>query len=137
MRFKTGDRVLSPNDIHDISKGVRYGTISDVYDQKYYPELYAVKWDNGGEERGFLRHGLFTLDPCDDPDAFTEAEILESSDAFPELAARIMQSLATKKAKPHHDVGPDGKYEKDCPACAEKNGSKKHTYHTGIATERG
>ena len=67
-KFKVGDRVKRDIDLSDRSKGYKLGRITNRYskplDKKFnlgpYPELYAVLWDNGFAEKGFLPHGLDT-----------------------------------------------------------------------------
>lgn len=65
-RFSVDDRVGREVDIHNPSKGYRYGTVKRVYSKPYnkklnlgpYPELYSVIWDDGSFEKDFLPHGL-------------------------------------------------------------------------------
>jgi hypothetical protein len=83
VKFKIGDRVKREVDIHDRSKGYKTGRITNRYSKpkkKYlsglclgpYPELYAVLWDNGTPEKGFLPHGLELYHP--EPTKLTDGE---------------------------------------------------------------
>ena len=63
--LKPGDKVKRAVDVFDFSKGYKYGTVVDKYSyfsetlKIFYPELYAVRWNNQKEIRkGYLRHGL-------------------------------------------------------------------------------
>ena len=64
--WHVGDRVQRPMDVYKKSP-IRHGevvlrySITDNRGLDYsqdYPELYAVRWDDGKVEKGFLRHGL-------------------------------------------------------------------------------
>lgn len=61
-RFKVGDRVQRPADVYDPASPLLHGRVSERYTQRnrvgWYPELYAVAWDDGSTARGFLPHGL-------------------------------------------------------------------------------
>lgn len=63
MKFRVGDRVERREDVCDPKSRLRTGTIIERYSERtqwgYYPELYAVEWDDKpGIERAFLPHGL-------------------------------------------------------------------------------
>lgn len=62
MRFKVGERVVRLVDVHNAASLLRHGTIIERYAKRdsgiWYPELYAVLWDDGTEQRAFLPHGL-------------------------------------------------------------------------------
>ena len=59
---KLGDEVVREIDIYNPARGVKRGIVVECYSQKYpsgryYPELYAVQWEDK-IERGFLAHGI-------------------------------------------------------------------------------
>lgn len=63
FRFPLGQRVERPIDVYDARSRVRQGAITARYSDYAsrfgpYLELYAVTWDDGTVERGFLPHGL-------------------------------------------------------------------------------
>ncbi len=60
-----GDRIERLTDVFDSNSIMRYGTVVLRYAvwesgflQLDYPELYAVKWDNGKCSKGYLSHGI-------------------------------------------------------------------------------
>lgn len=62
-RFKIGQRVVRCENVYDQTSRLMHGVIIDRYsrmDYRFgpYPELYAVEWDDGLVQRGFLPHGL-------------------------------------------------------------------------------
>jgi hypothetical protein len=62
-RFTVGECVTRPEDVFDARSRIKRGTVTECYDYHsrdfgYYPELYAVRWGDGSEQRGFLPHGL-------------------------------------------------------------------------------
>ena len=67
-RWQVGERVKRRRDVYDQKSPFRHGDVVLRYSATYpsrpdlpahdYPELYAVQWDDGKFERGFLRHGL-------------------------------------------------------------------------------
>jgi hypothetical protein len=61
-RFRPGDRVVRPVDVYVLDSPLRHGTVRSRYSAatKFgdYPELYAVKWDDGAFSYGYLPHGL-------------------------------------------------------------------------------
>ncbi|KKN69279.1 hypothetical protein LCGC14_0442740 [marine sediment metagenome] len=67
--WNVGDRVQRRLDAYDDSSAVRRGRVAlrySIYDNGIgydtyhgdYPEVYAVQWDGGRLEKGFLAHGL-------------------------------------------------------------------------------
>jgi hypothetical protein len=61
--FSVGDRVQRLMNVYDQSSQMRRGVVIERYRDLVsalgpYPELYAVRWDDGQIERGFLPHGL-------------------------------------------------------------------------------
>lgn len=64
-KFKKGDRVKFPRDVYEWPFIYMYGTVIEVYSywskflHIFYPELYAVKWDNKETiNYSYLPHGL-------------------------------------------------------------------------------
>ena len=67
--WNVGDRVQRRLDVYDDSSAVRHGRVAlrySIWDNRPqldtyhgdYPEVYAVQWDGGQFEKGFLAHGL-------------------------------------------------------------------------------
>lgn len=64
--WNVGDRVQRRLDVYDDSSAVRHGRVALRYSiinigseySQDYPEVYAVQWDDGRFEKGFLAHGL-------------------------------------------------------------------------------
>ena len=68
MRFELLDRVKRHVDMHDRSKGFKYGNVIKCFSREEYeiagtvlgpyPELYSVKWDNGRIGKSYLPFGI-------------------------------------------------------------------------------
>ncbi len=61
--FRVGDTVMRLTDVYDAKSKMRTGIVLERYSDNQsrfgpYPELYAVRWEDGTEQRGFLPHGL-------------------------------------------------------------------------------
>ena len=63
QKLHVGDAVCRLADVYDNSSRMLHGVVIKCYRDDAsrfgpYPELYAVRWDDGREQRGFLPHGL-------------------------------------------------------------------------------
>lgn len=63
MKFAIGERVVRHENVFDRGSRLLHGKVVEVYEWRtrngYYPELYAVLWDDRTEpSKGFLPHGL-------------------------------------------------------------------------------
>ena len=67
--WRIGDRIQRHKDVFNLKSQLRHGIVILRYsiwdngvshDTYYgdYPELYAVRWDDGSFEKSFLSHGL-------------------------------------------------------------------------------
>ncbi len=62
-RFNKGDRVGCPVNFLDPDSRLKYGVVVKVNSRKekwrgHYPEMYAVRWDDGEIRDGYLANGL-------------------------------------------------------------------------------
>lgn len=64
--WNVGDRVQRRFDVYDYDSPFQHGAVALRYSitdtgseySQGYPEIYAVRWDDGRFEKGFLAHGL-------------------------------------------------------------------------------
>jgi hypothetical protein len=110
--WKRGDRVQREIDIYNLEKGMRTGTVVFKYgyrsarepwmmpetDLGYYPELYAVKWDDNPAKikTGYLRHGLSEEENPDIDWSFGMAKALTMAESIKSIEemGRISPSRA-------------------------------------------
>lgn len=68
-KFQLGDRVQRHTDVYDCNSKLRYGYVIRRYSEPVkrllpdlilgpYPELYAVRFDDGRIGKGFFNYGL-------------------------------------------------------------------------------
>lgn len=58
MKFNLGQRVCRLSNVFVPDSLMFYGEVVEQYSSAEHEELYAVQWDEGRLERGFLPHGL-------------------------------------------------------------------------------
>lgn len=61
--LKPGDHVCRRADVMNQNSKMRHGMVLSRYSETdsrghFYPELYKVRWNDGVEQKGYLRHGL-------------------------------------------------------------------------------